>query len=68
MEDKLELLIKFIKLNNKYYRGHCPLYEIEHLMKLGYEESVIINRLKENNINIVDRIADLNNWDEETNK
>ena len=41
-----------IKLNEKYYNGICPQYEIEYLVKIGLDRNLIINKLEENNINI----------------
>lgn len=49
---KLNTLIEMIKYNQKHYHGVCPNFEIDYLVKLGLEKSVIINKLKENEINI----------------
>lgn len=50
--DKLNSLVRMIKTNSKFYNNRCPKYEIEHLIKIGLNESIIIEKLNENNINI----------------
>lgn len=50
--NKLNSLVRMIKANSNFYNNTCPKYEIEHLIKIGMNESVIIEKLNENNINI----------------
>lgn len=52
LNQKLDMLIEMIRCNKNYYNDKCPLYEIEHLVKLGMEKNFIINKLESNGIKI----------------
>lgn len=54
MEDKLSFLIKMIKFNQDFYQNRCPIYEIDHLEKLGYDRQKVISTIQENGFEIVE--------------
>ena len=45
LKEKIDFLFELIKLNDSYYHGHVPDFEIKHLLKLGAEQEYINEQL-----------------------